>query len=96
MAINTISTLPTGGTTKLQELALAHADEGTLDDIRNSDALATDAGKTEEGYFMSIRLLGSIISLGTAVAVSYWGFAPPAAAMSAINADIGKSTIILE
>jgi len=94
MANDTTFTLPTGGITKLQELALAHADEGTLQDIRNSNALATDADKTEKGYFISLRLIGSICSLGTAVAVSYWGFAPPAAVLTTINEDIGKSSRI--
>jgi hypothetical protein len=91
MATEGISTVPTGGNTKLQELILAHADEGALQDISNSNALSTDVEKAEKGYFMSLRLIGAICSLGTAVAVSYWGFAPPAAVLTVINADIGES-----
>ncbi|OQV09728.1 hypothetical protein CLAIMM_13818 [Cladophialophora immunda] len=91
MATDGVSMAPTGANTKLQELALAHADEGALQDINHSNTLSTSVEKVEEGYFMSIRLIGAIISLGTAVAVSYWGFAPPAAVLTVINADIGPS-----
>lgn len=79
-----------GPSTKLQKLALVHADEGTYEDIRHSNALAMDSSTTEEGYFLSFRLVGSVMSLGLAVSVSYWAFSPAAAILTDINADIGK------
>lgn len=82
----------TGGS-KLQELALAHADEGTLEDIRNSNALSTDVDATEEGYFLSFRLIGSVAALGISLSTSYWGFSPSAAVLTTINADIGETFI---
>ncbi|KIX97094.1 uncharacterized protein Z520_07208 [Fonsecaea multimorphosa CBS 102226] len=91
MATEEFSTAHTAANTKLQELALAHADEGALQDITLSNTLSTSVDKVEQGYFMSLRLIGAIFSLGTAVAVSYWGFAPPAAVLTVINADIGPS-----
>jgi len=103
---------------KLQQLELAHADEGQLVDIKRSDALTTELEKVERGYFLSPQIVGSISSITVAVlyvlpactsglttsrawpeilaltliinSASYWAFSPPAAIITAINADIGN------
>lgn len=87
------TTLNSGGR-KLQELALAHADEGTLEDFANSNALSTDTAVTDKGYFFSVRLAGTLFSLGFAVSASYFAFSPPAAVLSYINADIGELSVV--
>ncbi|OAL22854.1 hypothetical protein AYO22_06762 [Fonsecaea multimorphosa] len=79
---------------KLQQLEFVHADQGTLEDIEHSNALATTTAETETGYFASLRIIGTIAGLGLALAISYWGFSPPAAVLETINADIGKSHAI--
>ncbi|KIX97078.1 uncharacterized protein Z520_07192 [Fonsecaea multimorphosa CBS 102226] len=76
---------------KLQQLEFVHADQGTLEDIEHSNALATTTAETETGYFASLRIIGTIAGLGLALAISYWGFSPPAAVLETINADIGPS-----
>ncbi|OQV08550.1 hypothetical protein CLAIMM_12803 [Cladophialophora immunda] len=76
---------------KLQQLEFVHADQGTLEDIEHSNALATTTAETETGYFASLRIIGTIVGLGLALAISYWGFSPPAAVLETINADIGPS-----
>lgn len=50
-------------TSKLQELELAHAGEGTLEDIRQAEALATDTSQVKTGYFTSLSLVGAIASI---------------------------------
>lgn len=75
---------------KLQQLELAHADPGTLEDIEHSNALSTTATQTEPGYFLSLRIVGTVLGLGIALSTSYWGFVPVAAVLQTINADIGK------
>lgn len=76
-------------TTKLQELELAHASEGQLEDIRRSDALATEEKELEHGYFYSIKIIGSVASISLSTTASYWAFSPAAAILTVINADIG-------
>lgn len=74
---------------KLQQLELAHANEGTLADIRRSDALATESVALQKGYFLSPKLIGSIAAISLSTVASYWAFSPAAAIITVINADIG-------
>ena len=76
---------------KLQELELARATSEELEDIKYSDALATDARDVEEGYFLSPRLIGAMSGISLSTVASYWGFSPAAAVITEINADIGPS-----
>ncbi|EXJ70269.1 uncharacterized protein A1O5_06337 [Cladophialophora psammophila CBS 110553] len=78
--------------TTLRKLEIEHADAGVLQDIEISKALTTDQSTlAEKGYFFHAQLVGSIASISCAVLASYWGFAPAAAILTEINADIGPS-----
>jgi hypothetical protein len=79
-----------GAQTQLQKLELEHAqrDEGTMEDYEHSNALTADQSQMGKGYLLRVLLSISSISLGTTA--SYWGFSPPAAILTVINADIGK------
>jgi hypothetical protein len=81
--------------TNLQRLELEHAqnDIGTLEDIKNSNALTTDQSQVTTGYVLRVMAAISSVALGTVSA--YWGFSPPAAILTIINEDIGRSTYIL-
>lgn len=78
------------GQTKLSRLELEHAqnDSGTLEDIQHSNALTTVQTEFSKGYIL--RMLGAISSIGLGTVAAYWGFSPPAAILTAINADIGE------
>ena len=76
--------------TKLQQLELSHANEDTLSDIRHAGALATEQQKLEAGYFLSTRLVFSVLGVSLSTLATYWGFSPAAAVLTNINADIGK------
>lgn len=57
---------------KLQELELAHADEGQLADIRRSDALTTESNELEKGYFLSVGLVGSVAGVSISTVAAYF------------------------
>lgn len=76
--------------TKLKQLELSHANEDTLADIKNSDALATEQQELEAGYFLSARLVFSVLGVSLSTLATYWGFSPAAAVLTTINADIGE------
>lgn len=80
---------PDTNASKLQQLEIAHATEGQLEDIRRSDALATEEQELEQGYFYSIKIIGSVASISLSTTASYWAFSPAAAILTVINADIG-------
>lgn len=48
---------------KLQQLEQAHAGEAELADIRHAEALSTDTSKVKEGYFLSVPLIGALVSI---------------------------------
>ena len=79
------------GQTKLSRLELEHAQNnaGTLEDIEHSNALTTVQNEFSTKYML--RMLGALSSIGLGTVAAYWGFSPPAAILTAINADIGKS-----
>ncbi|KKY26999.1 putative trichothecene efflux pump [Phaeomoniella chlamydospora] len=77
--------------TKLKQLELSHANEDTLADIKNSDALATEQQELEAGYFLSARLVFSVLGVSLSTLATYWGFSPAAAVLTTINADIGPT-----
>ncbi|KAF3033682.1 hypothetical protein E8E12_002673 [Didymella heteroderae] len=57
-----------------------------------SEALATDASKLEDGYFLSPRVVGSFLGTGIVVVATYFQFQALAAVlMSAVYPDIGPS-----
>jgi MFS family permease len=57
-----------------------------------SDALATDASKLVDGYFLSPRIVGSFVGTGIVVIATYFQFQALAAVlMSAVYPDIGPS-----
>lgn len=57
-----------------------------------SKALATDASKLEDGYFLSPRIMGSFVGTGIIVVATYFQFQALAAVlMSAVYPDIGPS-----
>lgn len=57
-----------------------------------SEALATDASKLEDGYFLSPRIVGSFVGTGIVVVATYFQFQALAAVlMSAVYPDIGPS-----
>lgn len=57
---------------KLQELELAHADEGQLADIRRSDALTAESHDLEKGYFLSVGLVGSVAGISLSTVAAYF------------------------
>jgi hypothetical protein len=61
---------------KLQELELAHADEGQLADYRRSNVLATESTDVDQGYFFSGGLVGSLLGISLALTGAYWVCAP--------------------
>jgi hypothetical protein len=79
------------GQTELSRLELEHAqnNSGTLEDIEYSNALTTVQSEFSTRYIL--RMLGAISSVGLGTVSAYWGFSPPAAILTDINADIGKS-----
>ncbi len=50
-------------TSRLQQLESAHAGEGTLEDIKRAELLATDTTQVKKGYFTSLSLIGAIASI---------------------------------
>lgn len=72
---------------KLERLELEHANAGYLEDVEYSNALATDQSQLKSADLTRILLAISSIALGTTA--SYWGFSPPSAILTVINADIG-------
>lgn len=57
-----------------------------------SEALATDASKLEDGYFLSPRIVGSFVGTGIVVVATYFQFQALAAVLtSAVYSDIGPS-----
>jgi hypothetical protein len=80
------------GQTKLSRLELEHAqnDSGALEDIQHSNALTTVQTEFSRAYIL--RMLGAISSIGLGTVSAYWGFSPPAAILTNINADIGKKS----
>lgn len=48
---------------RLQELELAHAGEGTLEDLRHAEALALRTTDVKKGYFTSLTLIGALASI---------------------------------
>lgn len=94
---------------KLQELELAHADEGQLADVRRSNALTAESKDLEKGYFLSVGLVGSVAGISLSTVAAYFvskmhetetadnnclqAFSPPAAVIGVINADIGMSSL---
>ncbi|KAK5019943.1 trichothecene efflux pump [Cryomyces antarcticus] len=74
---------------KLERLELEHANAGYLEDVENSNNLTTDQSQLRTGDITRILLAISSIALGTTA--SYWGFSPPSAILTIINADIGPS-----
>jgi hypothetical protein len=76
---------------KLERLELAHADEGQLVDYQLSNALAREKEDLQSGYFWRLPIVGSIMSVSIAVVATYWGFSPPAAILTYINADLGMN-----
>lgn len=73
----------------LKRLAQKHADDGQRQDIERSNKLATDETALDSSYWMQLSTIGAIFSIGLATTASYWGFSPPAAILTEINADIG-------
>lgn len=57
---------------KLQRLELAHADEGQLADIRRSDALTAESKDLENGYFLSVGLVGSVAGVSLSTVAAYF------------------------
>ncbi len=80
------------GQTELSRLELEHAqnNSGTLEDIEYSNALTTVQTEFSTSYIL--RMLGAISSIGLGTVSAYWGFSPPAAILTDINADIGKQS----
>jgi hypothetical protein len=72
---------------KLQELELAHADEGQLADIRRSDALTAESNDLEKGYFLSVGLLGSVAGVSISTVAAYFVSIWHAFRRSCITAD---------
>jgi hypothetical protein len=72
---------------KLQELELAHADEGQLADIRRSDALTAESNDLEKGYFLSVGLLGSVAGVSISTVAAYFVSIWNAFRRSCITAD---------
>lgn len=85
---------PNTNVSVLRKLELEHADVGALEDIEISNSLATDQSKLAQegrgGYFWHAQMVGSIASISLAALASYWAFAPAAAILTVINADIGE------
>jgi hypothetical protein len=79
----------------LKNLEHQHADEGNLEDIQRSDALATDNTLIAQEYWYRGPMVGAIASLSMGTTASYWGFSPPAAIIGVINADIGQLLTLL-
>ncbi|KAB8226724.1 hypothetical protein BDV33DRAFT_197715 [Aspergillus novoparasiticus] len=79
-------------TSKLQQLELSRADEGTIEDYRHSEALTTSSSKVERGYFLSVELIGALIGLSLGTCATYWAFSPVAAVIATTNADIGEDS----
>ena len=80
------------GQTALSRLELEHAknNTGTLEDIEFSNALTTSQDEFSTRYLL--RMLGAICSVGLGTVSAYWGFSPPAAILTVINADIGRQS----
>lgn len=57
---------------KLQELELAHADEGQLADFRRSNALTSESNELEKGYFLSVGLVGSVAGISISTVAAYF------------------------
>jgi hypothetical protein len=58
-----------------------------------SEALTTDASKLEDGYFLSLRIIGSFLGTSIVVVATYFQFQALAAVLtSAVYPDIGPST----
>jgi hypothetical protein len=75
----------------LKQLSRAYADNGQLQDYERSNALATDQMELSGNYWLQLSTVGAVFSIGLAVTASYWGFSPPAAILTSINEDIGRS-----
>lgn len=75
----------------LKNLERKHADAGGSEDIHHSDALASDQDEIGTQYWWRGPFVGAIAGISMGTCASYWGFSPPAAILSVINADIGKS-----
>lgn len=57
-----------------------------------SEALATDSSKLKEGYFLSLRIVGSFVGTGIVLVATYFQFQALAAVLvSSVNPDIGPS-----
>lgn len=52
---------------RLQQLEAQHADEETLRDMRRSEILATEMNKLEQGYFLSLNVIGANSAIALAV-----------------------------
>jgi MFS family permease len=71
--------------------SLDSIDSEEADKLR-SEALATDASKLQDGYFMSPRIIGSFMGTSIVVVATYFQFQALAAVIiSAVNPDIGPS-----
>ncbi|KAI2637699.1 fungal trichothecene efflux pump [Hypomontagnella submonticulosa] len=60
------------------------------DQIR-SEALAADSKELPTGYFSSVRIIGTFAGISFSLLGTYWAFSVGAAAITAINQDIGPS-----
>ena len=71
-----------------------HVDEAHFEDINRAAALSSDVSELGLKYFLKINTIGGLASLSLAVVATFWGFSPPAAVLTFINADIGMITIV--
>lgn len=78
----------------LKHLERQHADEGGIEDIERSDALASDHNAISNTYWWRGPMVGAIASISMGTTAAYWGFSPPAAILATINADIGKDHLV--
>lgn len=60
-------------------------------DFLRAKALAADTTELPPGYFTSSRVIGSFVGIGITLVATYFAFEASAAAVTAINTDIGPS-----
>lgn len=60
-------------------------------DVLRSQALGADVKDLPEGYYSSIRLVGTFAAIGLSQLGTYWAFSGGASAIPIINKDIGPS-----
>lgn len=60
-------------------------------DYLRAKALAADTAELPDGYYMSVRVVGSFVGIGITLVATYFAFEAGAAAVTMIDADIGPS-----